>query len=179
MTSVSSKDDVRLLNSDINYIKLGRYKLSDRSGSEHPSPWFWIVMAAIIVISTVAYLFGRKQQSDAKDIAGTRLKQATRMARKRLKKAAQYLKTDDNEHFYEEIYKAIWGCLADKYNIEPAELNRDTVSECLKAKNVDPDVQQRIMKLLLDVDMARFAPGDPSAQRQAVYDEALAVISSI
>ena len=179
MTSVSSKDDVRLLNSDINYIKLGRYKLSDRSGSEHPNPWFWIVMAVIIVISTVAYLFGRKQQSDAKDIAGTRLKQAIRMAHKRLKKAAQYLKTDDNEHFYEEIYKAIWGCLADKYNIEPAELNRDTVNECLKAKNVDPDVQQRIMKLLLDVDMARFAPGDPSAQRQAVYDEALAVISSI
>ena len=101
------------------------------------------------------------------------------MARRRLKKAANYLKTNDNTHFYEEIYKAIWCCIADKYNINLAELNRDTVTACLQSRNVAPEVQQQIMQLLQDVDIARFAPGDSSTQRQAIYDEALAVISSL
>ncbi|MBR1850109.1 MAG: protein BatD [Bacteroidales bacterium] len=176
---VSSKDDVRLLNDDINYLKLGRYKLSERNSGVRPSAWFWVVMAAIVAIAVAATAIGRKRQTNSKDIAGTRLKQATRMARRRLKKAANYLKTNDNTHFYEEIYKAIWGCIADKYNINLAELNRDTVTACLQSRNVAPEVQQQIMQLLQDVDIARFAPGDSSTQRQAIYDEALAVISSL
>ena len=76
----------------------------------------------------------------------------------------------------EEIYRAIWGCLADKYSIELAKLSRDTVSQCLNDKQVPADRQESIMKVLQDVDMARFAPGDAHAQMQGIYDEALDMI---
>ncbi|MCR4659903.1 MAG: BatD family protein [Bacteroidales bacterium] len=179
MATASSKDDVKMLNRDINYIKLGHYSLKQRQLGDKAVVWFWIAIAAIVGLSLATYAYGRKLQADNRDIAGTRLKQATRMARRRLKKAAVYLKANDNEHFYEEIYKAIWGCIADKYNIELAELNRDTVKQCLQSKNVSPSVQEDIMKLLQDVDMARFAPSDPSAKRQAIFDEALQAIASL
>jgi hypothetical protein len=107
------------------------------------------------------------------------MKRATSKAKKRLQKAASYLGSGDTEHFYEEIYKAIWGCLSDKYNIPPAQLNRDTVSACLIEKQVPEAQQQTIMKLLQDVDLARFAPGDPETQKQTIYTEALVMIAGL
>lgn len=108
-----------------------------------------------------------------------RMKRATRMARKRLKKAAAFLGSGDSNRFYEEIYKAIWGCLADKYNIELSQLNRDSVNACLNDKQVPSDQQAQIMKVLQDVDLARFAPGNADAQKQSVYDEALMMIAGL
>ena len=69
--------------------------------------------------------------------------------------------------------------LADKYSIEPARLNRETVTACLVEKGVPAERQEAIMKVLRDVDMARFAPGDAHAQMQSIYDEALQTIVSL
>ena len=105
-----------------------------------------------------------------------RLRRATKEARKRLKKAASHLNDGNDNLFYEEIYKAIWGCLADKYNIELAALSSDTVKECLVEKQVSDSQQELIMKTLHDVDFARFAPGDATSKKQQIYDQALQMI---
>ncbi len=176
--NVSSKDDVRLLAQDINYIhpvgKLHRLKDEDHAG------WpFWTVLAVLVALFVAAEILLRRYSKQQLDVAGTRMKRATRKAKKRLKKAASYLGSGDTEHFYEEIYKAIWGCLSDKYNIPQAQLNRDTVSACLVEKQVPEAQQQTIMKLLQDVDLARFAPGDPETQKQTIYTEALVMIAGL
>ena len=108
-----------------------------------------------------------------------RLRRATKMARKRLRTAAAYLNTGDDNRFYEEIYKAIWGCLADKYNIELSRLSSDTVRDCLNEKNVPPEQQNRILQTLQKVDFARFAPGDAASKKQEIYDDALQMIVMI
>ena len=140
---------------------------------------FYIAISLIIAAAGCTIAFFKKRKAAEQDVAGMRLKRATRMARKRLKKAAAHLAGGDTERFYEEIYRAIWGCLADKYNIPLAELNRDTVSACLADKQVPEAQQQNIMQVLQDVDMARFAPIDPEAQKQKIYTEALTMIASI
>ena len=174
----SSKDDVRLLNSDINYIiPTGRVQPIKRT--EHAGWPFFIVLLAIVAAAVGAIVGGRIQQSKSQDVAGMRMKRATRMARKRLKKAAAFLGSGDSNRFYEEIYKAIWGCLADKYNIELSQLNRDSVNACLNDKQVPADQQAQIMKVLQDVDLARFAPGNADAQKQSVYNEALMMIAGL
>ncbi len=178
MTNVSSKDDVQLLAHDINYIhpvgKVHSLKAKDYAG------WpFWTAFAVIAVLFVAAEVLLKRYSKQQLDVAGTRMKRATRKAKKRLKKAASYLGSGDTEHFYEEIYKAIWGCLSDKYNIPPAQLNRDTVSACLIEKQVPEAQQQTIMKLLQDVDLARFAPGDPETQKQTIYTEALVMIAGL
>lgn len=178
MATASSKDDVKLLNSDINYIHpLGR--LHKTKQSDNPGWAFYTIAALIIIAMSAAIILSRRAATAEQDVAGMRMKRATRMARRRLKKAAALLGAGDTTRFYEEIYKAIWGCLADKYNIPLANLNRDTVSACLAEKQVPDEQQQRIMQVLQDVDMARFAPIDPEAQKQRIFDEALTMIASI
>lgn len=175
---VSSKDDVRLLNSDINYIH--------PTGSLHPVKerdsigWGFVASIVLIVILAAAtIIYGRKRQADELDVTGMRMKRATRMAQKRLKKAATFLGPGNTDRFYEEIYRAIWGCLSDKYTIPLSQLSRDTVSTCLVEKQVPETQQQSIMKVLQDVDIARFAPGNPEDQKQSIYTEALLMIANL
>lgn len=154
-------------------------KLQPIKDKDVAGPAFYIAIFIIIsAVCCIIILFKRRKAAE-QDVAGMRLKRATRMAKKRLRKAAAHLAGGDTKRFYEEIYRAIWGCLADKYNIPLAELNRDTVSACLAGKNVPEAQQQNIMQVLQDVDMARFAPIDPEAQKQKIYTEALMMIASI
>ena len=144
------------------------------------APAAFYIIAALIASATACIIAVlRKRRAAEQDVAGMRMKRAVRMARKRLKKAEGHLKGGDTVRFYEEIYRAIWGCLADKYNIPLADLNRDTVSACLLDKDVPQAQQEHIMQVLQDVDMARFAPVDPEAQKQKIFDEALQMIASI
>ena len=175
----SNKSNVKLLNSDINYLQTGATHFETLNQKHGVEWWFWTFLVLILGGAIVAILLGRRYQAQQQDIAGVRLRRATKEARKRLKKAAAHLYTGDDNSFYEEIYKAIWGCLADKYNIELSRLSSDTVHDCLVEKSVPEEQQQRIMKTLQDVDFARFAPGDSATKKQQIYDEALEMIVMI
>lgn len=133
----------------------------------------------IVVASVVTVAVGRKRQAARKDVAGMRLRRATREARRRLKQAAKHLKDGNDNAFYEEIYKAIWGCLADKYNIPLSTLSSNTVRDILASRQIDEDKQKLILQTLADVDFARFAPGDSASKKQQIYDEALEMIASL
>ena len=85
----------------------------------------------------------------------------------------------DDNLFYEEIYKALWGGIADKFNIQQSLLSSDTIRRHLEEKAVDQTLQQQILKTLEDVDFARFAPGDSSAKKQSIYNEAMDTITNI
>ena len=178
MKNVSSnQSDVKLLNSDINYVK-SNTSLQRKDATSVPY-WFWIALAAIILASIVAMVIGLKKQQAQQDIAGTRLRRATKEARRRLKNAEKHLRSGDDNKFYEEIYKAIWGCLSDKFNINLAQLSSDTVRQNLEEKQVAEEQKTQILQTLEDVDFARFAPGDSSQKKQGIYDKALNMIRNL
>lgn len=176
--SISNKNSVTLLDRDINYIHPTR-KLHTTNQKSHAGWLFWLATALIIVAGVTSILMYRKHRNDEKDVAGIKMKRAIRLARKRLKRAASYLSADQTNGFYEEIYKAIWGCLSDKYNIPLSQLNHETVSASLQQRQVGDDQLESIMNVLQDVDIARFAPSDPSRQMQQIYDEALNMIANL
>ena len=164
--------------SDINYIRpVG--KLRPVKDKEQAGWAFYLVLGLVMAAAAAVMLLVEKHRRAEADVLGMRQKRAVREARKRLKKAEACLGRGDTARFYEEIYKAIWGCLSDKYSIAPSRLSRDTVSSCLVEKQIPAEQQERIMKVLQDVDMARFAPGDPESQKQTVYSEALNMIASL
>lgn len=172
------KDDVQLLGNDINYMHpTGRlHPVQDKDRAGWP---FWLAVAAVVVATVAALILGRKHRRDEQDTVGMARKRATRLARKRLRRAESHLKAGQEQPFYEEIYRAVWGCLSDKYSIELSRLSRDTVASCLADKQVPESQQASIMQLLQDVDMARFAPGDARTQMQRIYDEALNMIANM
>lgn len=176
--SGSNKDDVRLLAQDINYMhpvgRLQQVRTRDRIGFV-----YWIAMLMVVALGAGALILIRSHHIAEQDTVGTARRRATRLARRRLSRAEKHLHAGNEKDFYEEIYKAIWGCLSDKYSIPLGQLNRETVQSCLNDKQIPIDLQQRIMKLIQDVDFARFAPGDAHGQMQTIYDEALETIVAL
>lgn len=131
-----------------------------------------------IVVALVAWIRKKYHSRDIDPVA-RRKRNALRIAQRRLKSAASYLSKGQPEPFYQEIYRALWGCLSDKYSIPTSQLNRDTVNACLIEKQVPEEQRQSVMQLLSDVDLARFAPGNPETLMQHIYQQALNVISEI
>lgn len=175
----SNKSDVKMLNTDINYIHSRSSRLLATDDANSISFWLVIPLLIIVLGFVAAEYLLRRREAQQKDVAGMRLRRATKEARRRLKQAAIHLNTGNDNMFYEEIYKAIWGCLADKYNIPLSDLSSDTVLQCLTDKQVPQEQQDRIMRTIHDVDFARFAPGDAAAKKQQIYDEALETIVMI
>lgn len=174
----TSKGDIQHLNNDINYSKRVVSNIKSKN-SNNIEWWFWAALGIITIACVTITILNNKHEEQEKDIAGTRLRRATKEAKKRLKKAEKHLNSGDDEAFYVEIYRSIWGVVSDKFNIELSKLSSETVENCLLEKHVGEEQRRRILKLLHEVDFARFAPGDASEKKQNIYNEALNLIATL
>lgn len=176
--NATSKSDVTELNSDIHHImKNAKLYSADNAGRVPLVFWLALLIPALITAGVVVY--ARRQQEIAGDEASMRLQRANKLAKKRLRNAEKYLNGGNDEQFYEEIYKALWGGIADKFNIPLASLSSDTIRQQMADKNVEETLQQQILDTLKDVDFARFAPGDSSTKKHQIYNEAMETITNI
>lgn len=169
----SNKSDVKRLNDDINHIK-------SRSHAHHDSGTLQLLLLILLPLATLlVVLLGRKRQSLQADEVSLRQHQAMKRARRRLRAAEKAMAEQDGKRFYEEIYKALWGCLSDKYSIPIAQLNHDTVADTLASRHIPEEQHSLVMRTLQAVDEARFAPGDASAHMKDIYTQTLNTIAAL
>ena len=176
--NTSAKSDVKELNSDINHIM--RNTRLKEAGSDTFGGWlFWACLIVPIAAAAAVIVVIRRQQDIEGDEASMKMQRANKLARKRMKNAEKLLNDDNDDLFYEEIYKALWGGIADKFGIQQSLLSSETVRRHLESRNVDEELIERIMKTLSDVDFARFAPNDSGSKKQRIFDEATNTLSKI
>ena len=108
-----------------------------------------------------------------------RNRKANKVARKNLKKAGEYLEQRNSDAFFEEISRALWGYISNKFNIPLSELSIETVHQRLSDKMISQESVRQFTGVLENCEYARFAPGNKSEKMQGIYDEALEVISKI
>ena len=104
-------------------------------------------------------------------------RKANKIAKARLQKAAKYKDADNDKAFYDEIAQALWGYIADKFNIKQSVLSIETVKESLKEKGVNDEVIGNFVNTLNNIEFARFAPGDASGKMKTIFDEAMHAIT--
>lgn len=174
-----AQEDIMYLGQDIHYIKTGTFQLTEKGYFLIGSPFFFIFLAApvaILIILSFLLVNMRKRRSD---LALVRNKKATRVARKNMKKAKEFLKTQQQEAFYTEISRALWGYLSDKFNIPLSDLSMDSVSERLAEKQLSPERISKFIEVLNSCEYARFAPGESAGLMNEIYNESINVISQI
>ena len=83
------------------------------------------------------------------------------------------------EDFYEEISRALWGYMGDKFRIPLADLSIDAARAKLKEAHLpDEDIEQ-FVKTLSDCEFARFAPNSGEDMMSELYNESLEFIMNI
>jgi hypothetical protein len=172
-----SKEDIKYIGSDIRHIKNQPLFIRETGTLFFNSIQFylWIFLPLLAFIALIVLL--KKQAKRRADTLLMRNRKATKIARKRLKKAADFLKSGKQEEFYVEISQALWGYLSDKFGISLADLSMDSIHEALVVKNVDEEIINQFIETLNNTEYARFAPGDKSLMMEKIYNEALELIT--
>ena len=104
---------------------------------------------------------------------------ATKIARKRLKKAEEFQKSGEQDNFYIAISQSLWGYLRDKFSIPMAELSIESVREALVYRNVSETIISQFIETLNNTEFARFAPGEKTVNMERIYNEALEIIAKM
>lgn len=170
---------VKDLNQDIRFINTKDMRLAPKGEFFVGSAMFWVVIALVAVLAAAVYFLLRLLAARRADIAGTKTRGATKMARKRLHKASEYLSQNIYSAFYEELHKALMGYVSDKLNMPVADLSKERIAEALSGNGVPVEVTDRFVAIVDACEFARYSPDSGNAAMSAHYRDAVDVISSI
>ena len=173
------QQDVQQLGQDIRFIKKGDVSYH-RRGDVYFGTWsYWMSYLVPLLLFVLVVVLGRKQMKRNANVAFTRGRKANKVALKRLKQAKKLLDTRQREAFYEEVLRALWGYVGDKFNMSQESLTKENIEQSLASRQVPDEYIKQFMKVLDECEFARYAPGDPEANMEHVYDSSIDAITKM
>ena len=173
-----SKEEVKMLGQDIRFIKLGNAQLRPVREPFLFGAVYWGLLVGILALFTAVYVALRKQIRESQNAALVRGKRANKVAVQRFRVAKRYMEEQNRHAFYEEMLRALWGYMGDKFNIPVANLTKENVREELHKRGVSAEESQRFTSIITKCDEAQYSPA-ASAQMSEVYAEGVDIISRI
>lgn len=181
-TPVEQKD-INASMTDILHIKQGIHDMKPSHSLYLYETGYWIIWLILSMMLACAIIYTRRISERNADIVGRRLAKAGKVGRKRLKQAKSFMEGNDDQsadRFYEEVLKAMWGYIGDKFRVPSSQLTRQNISTNLSAHNVSDDIIAQVVRVLDDCEMARYTPSSTSADvRKEVLEMAENAINSL
>lgn len=174
-----SKEDVQLLGEDIRFIKSGNVAFRRRGEMFVGSPAFFALSCSPVLAFIGFVFYVKRREKQLGDIISLRNRKARKVARQRLVQANKFLHQKKKEEFYAEVSRALWGYVADKLGIPPADLSADAARASLESRGISPDLAGELVTTIQQCEFARFAPSSDSIRMDGIYREAVKLISSI
>lgn len=175
---VSGKN-VRFLGRDIRYIDTSKPNLNSLNNILIADNAFLYIFPGLALLFIIMVIIRREQIKRNSDIARVRNRKAAGIAAKRLKKAATCLNESDTEGFYNELLKALWGYLADKFNIPVSELSIDTVNSIMIKNKYSAGISDELQDIIAKCEYSRYSPDTDIATADEIYRKAEEIIKSI
>lgn len=176
---VQNRRDVKDLGSDIRFISTRMPSLSSTGSFFIFSPLFWGLAGALLLAAAAVWFLLRRRAALRADVAGSRNRAATKMARKRLTLAGDFLQKNLYTAFYEELHKALLGFVSDKLNMDAGDMSRENISARLVESGVSEGLTADFSALLDACEYARYAPDSGHEAMNTHYESAVSVISAI
>lgn len=179
IANFTNKEDLKVLNEDIRFIKQNDVKLMPKGEYFYGSTAYWLFYLIPGILFITCFVLYRKQIAANANVARVRTKKANKVAVKRMKQAEKLLAANKKDEFYDEVLKALWGYISDKLNIPVSRLSKDNIEEELLKYGVSDDLIKEFLNALNSCEFARFAPGDANQAMDKVYTESFEVISKM
>ena len=144
------------------------------------SPLFWVLLIIpfLFIGAVIAFKEWQKQLS-RRDINLLKRANAPKIAESRLAVAQEFLKKGNERLFYNEVSKALFNYVSDKFGIPLADFTKYNVREKLTSLNVKPSHVLDFDKILRDCEIALFAGQNTEGSAEAIYERAADVIVAI
>lgn len=168
---------MRQLDRDIRFIRTG--KLPKRAAAAFIlTPMYWLAIVAMVALFILIYAVLRKRIRERSNTVARRMRHADKMAVQRLRMAERYMNEANRHAFYEEMLRAMWGYISDKFNIPVASLTKEKIREELYRRNVAEATAEQFCEVISRSEEAQYAPS-ASGEMTDIYAEAVEVISKI
>jgi len=176
----AEKADIAVMGKDIRYIKSVEAEKAWPVRDLYKKPLYWAFNAGIILLSFWLMFFTAKRESVLSDLKGLRFRHSHKVARRRLKTAARFLKKDKKDEFYAEISKALSGYFADKLGQPAYSVTPETIGQGLppQAMETASPALTDAKALFQEIDLGRFARVEKSREEmKKIYEMADKVIT--
>jgi hypothetical protein len=175
-----SKEDIKVLDDDIRYIKtdLGSIDKKDKPILFAYGFWFAVGFPLIALLGLVAW----KKRDDrlSGNLQLLRYQRAQKMAKSRLKTAKNLMTENNHTAFYTEISKALFGYLEDKLHIPKSDFSLDLALKNLQNENVNQEVLDSLKNCAEKCEYIRFAPKENGIEAMnQIYNDSANVIVEI
>lgn len=173
-TAPSLRTEVVDLDRDIRFIRQGDAELREK-GHDLFGSWPWLAGMATPPLLLIGFIgWDARRRRLAADADGMRRSKAEKLARQRLREAAEALRTGSQAAFHTALSKALRGYASDKFGIGAAEIGERAIADRLGTEE-GREAAKRFASILAECDMARFAPVE-ARPRTEVYEQALSLI---
>ena len=172
VTSAVRKEDVQFIGQDIRFIEQGKPDLKAIGYTFYGTSTFYLLYALSAMIFAALFVVYRKRIRENANLALVKNKKANKVARKRLRAAAGFLKQNNNEAFHESVLKAFEGYLCDKLGIPVAQYSRDIAIDNLRIRNIEQSVIDDFVWVVEQCEFARYAPPSGAEARTDLYNKA-------
>ena len=179
VVNFADKEELKVLAKDIRYIKTGDFELKK---DQHPifgTIVYWLYYLIPTLLFVLYVLINIKRAKLNSNLELLKNKKANKVASKRLKIAATYLKTYNKDKFYAEVLKTMWGYISDKLTIPLSELSRENVSNELRGYGASDELVAKIMNVIDSCEFAQYAPSQSNEIMDQLYKESVSVISEM
>lgn len=148
---------VKTQQKDINYIEQ-ETKLKLINKNIIPKSIFYLLILVPIILLIFLNFYNKIIGKKAKNSLEWKNRKANKIAQKRLKSAQKCINNADFDGFFEEIEKSLWGYFADKFQVNAANLSKETISEYFFTHNINDNIKEKFINLLNECELARYAP---------------------
>jgi hypothetical protein len=173
------RENIELIGQDIRFIKQGELYLHKTGSTFFGTHLFYGAYGVSALLFLFIFVVYRKKVRENANAALIRNKKANRIAAKRLRTAAGFMKQNQDEAFHEAILKAFWGYLSDKLGIPVANLNRESAVNALKEKRVEDTLINDFVEIIEQCEFARYSPSGGSEARVELYRKAASTMSRL
>ena len=179
MVTGVEKEELQYLGKDIRFIKSPPEKLR-KSGSAFFGSAGFAVLGLMPLLMFIGLIFYRRKRLEMQENqALLKNRRAHKIARKRLSEAKKFMSNSEEEKFYEEVSRALWGFIGDKLNIPTSDLTKDKARESLNVKKVPDEQIDNMLSLIDRCEFARYAPAQVTDGMDKIYNEAEKIITVV
>ena len=179
VVSTPGKEDLRVIGQDIRFIKTAKSNLREKGHHFFGSSGFIFLFIILLLLFISGFLYFNYRFRSMADVQGSRFRKASNVSRKRLAQARKHLESSGRDQFLEALTRALWGYIADKFNIEFSRLNRDNIREVLDSKGVEESVVSSFIETIDAAEFLRFAPGTGEGDLHELLARSEQVIDSL
>ena len=173
-----NRQSVESISSDIRYLKSATSFYARGTTFWYNWKFFLFLAIGLLMILTIL-LTDNYREKLATNLSWQRQKNAGKVANKRLRETKKRLGNDD-DRFFHELEKGIYGFFADRLNLPVASVGREKVELILKEINVDTDLNNIIIDILKTSELRRYAPGTSDlAERADLYEKSVTALSQL